>query len=405
MVDAADEIALYVYMHTSCPVYPFDSAIDLMWGSSLDAAGPEDPASDDWSLWELCDDVVADDTDDTAGDHAWNLTQRDWSVRVTRSAERRGGSTGPLAAAVAILCVVLAANPRPAAAQMPSLVELSAQYMPGTEIGGTRPMQDAQISSYQLSLNVPIQLSARSFLIPGFTYRLDSIALAHASDGTTHDELHAPGASALFIQLLPGRWSASVRGAVSFAGSLGTTVDRRMIEGGLLALASRSITDDFTIGAGALLSAGFGEVHPLPVLSVRWKPAAAAQLELFAPVFASARYTAWNRIEIGARTEVSGTTYAIRDASTRQGCAGSATEAMAAPDACFDHVTYLAASAGLLTGVRLTSTLWLTTYAGLAFYRHADQRNRSGETIPGGGDTLPRAGFVRTSLVWRLPGT
>jgi hypothetical protein len=78
---------------------------------------------------------------------------------------------------------------------------------------------------------------------------------------------------------------------------------------------------------------------------------------------------------------------------------------MADPDACFDHVTYVAGSAGLLTGVRLTSTLWRTTYAGLAFYRHADQRNRSGETIPGGGDTLPRAGFVRTSLVWRLPGT
>lgn len=314
----------------------------------------------------------------------------------------------------AIVWLVLAANPRTARAQLPSLVELTAQYAPPADLGSGQPTH-VQISSGQLALNVPIRLSRSRFLIPGLTDRVDRISYAQMPvDGSTRTTFHAPELSALFVQLLPNRWSATVRASGSLTGGF-ETIEPRTIRYSMLALVNRSTSDRLTLGGGVLATGGFGKILPLPVVSLQWKPINEVKIEVFVPAFASVRYTAWNRVELGARVEVTGNAYAIRDAHTadRWPCvaqpaddpATSPNESMANPGACLDHVAYTVASAGVFTGVRLTSTIWLAAFGGISFYRHAEVQNRDGDSVPGGAQDLPRALFVRTSLAWRLPGS
>lgn len=367
---------------------------------------------DDWAAWQL-------EEASSAACAGWDLIHRDWSARAAVRRDRRARGVAGVAIPAAIAWLVLAVDPQTASAQMPNLVELSAQYVPSTGLDLAQP-REAQISSYQLAINLPIPLSATRFLIPGITYHVDSIAYPSPMTGAgTHSTFHAPELAALFIQLLPHGWSLSVRAGASIASGIGggydTTVDRGMLQGNLVALVNRALSDELVLGAGALVTAGFGSVRPLPALSLRWRPGHDVSVDAFVPAFATARYTAWNRVEVGARVELAGNIYAIRDpaARSRWPCAAEpsddpstpANEAMAAPGACLDHVTYTDANAGLVLGVRLGSTLWLTTFTGFGFYRHADKQDRDGDVIPGGSQTLPRAAIVRAGLAWRLPGT
>ncbi len=310
--------------------------------------------------------------------------------------------------------LALAADPPTAAAQIPSLVDLTAQYTPPARVDNAS-FAEAQISSYRLTLNLPIPLSARRFLIPGLAYQLDSIAYSRMPAGGEQERnFQAPELSLLFVQLLPDRWTFTLRAGATFAGGF-DQIEPRMVRYNAVALATHALSDRLTVGGGALVSGGFGKILPLPAAFVRWKPIDALQIDAFLPAFVNARYTAWNRVEVGARVEVAGTAYALGDtpSAARWPCAAQPDddpmttddETMADTDACGDHVTYIVGSAGLLAGVRLTSTIWLTTFAGVSFYRRAEQQNRDGEVIPGGVHGLPAALFIRTSLTWRIPRT
>jgi hypothetical protein len=287
----------------------------------------------------------------------------------------------PRAAAFAAAAVALGAAARPAAAQMPSLVDLSAQYTPPATLdGGAGP--GVQISSYKITLNVPIPLSSTRFLIPGFAYRVDSVELSNTEPGASqHETYHGPELSVLFVQLLPKRWSLTVRGSAALVGGF-DTIDRGKKYTGL-ALATHALSDRLTLGAGALVTGGLGDFLPLPVAMVKWEPTAELTVQAFVPAFAEARYVIRRRVELGARVEIAGSTYAVP----------------ADPDVPMDvdeHASYTVGSAGLLGGVRLTSTIWLTAFAGVGFYRDVE--------VGDDGHELPAAGFIRTNLTWRLPG-
>jgi len=322
-----------------------------------------------------------------------------------------GSRTGRLCRLAMIACCVLAVRGRTAGAQVPNLVDVSAQYTPQSGVGDAQSTQ-AQIASYQLKLNVPIPLSARRFLVLGGSYRLDTIALSSPMSVDDHRTFRESGLSATLIQLLPDRWALVMRAGASLGGDF-EGVDRRMLSGTAMALATHPITPRLVLGGGALVTAGFGHVLPLPVMLINWRPIDNVLVESFLPAFVNARYTAWNRVEVGTLIDITGSGYAIRDARTTQRwpCAGQATddpmtaadETAARPGACLDHVTYTVASASLLAGVRLTSTLWLTAFGGFSFYRHYEQQNRSGDALDGGARSLPSALFFRANLTWRIP--
>lgn len=212
--------------------------------------------------------------------------------------------------------------------------------------------------------------------------------------------------------MLDSHWVISARVGASLSGDF-VSVDRRMLTINAIALASKPVSRELTLGGGALVTTGFGSTLPLPAMLINWRPTDEILVESLLPAFVNARYTAWNRVEIGTRLEVTGAKYAIRDPriTERWPCAGQATdnpmtavdETLARPDQCLDHVSYTVASVGLLGGIRLTSSLWLTAFAGVSVYRHAEKQNRSSNAIEDGVEQLPQTLFVRTNLTWRIP--
>jgi len=322
----------------------------------------------------------------------------------------RAGRLGRLAV---VVCLVLAVRGSTAGAQVPNLVDVSAQYTPQSGVGDAQSTQ-AQIASYRLTLNVPIPLSPRRFLILGGSYRLETIDYSSPMSVSDHRTFRETGVSATVIQLLPDRWSLVMRAGASLGGDF-EGVDRRMLAGTAMALLNHPVSDRLSLGGGALVTAGFGHILPLPVMLLNWRPIDGMLIESLIPAFVSARYTLWNRVEVGTLIEVTGSKYAIRDGRTseRWPCAAQATddpmttgdETVARPGACLDHISYTVASASLLAGVRLTSTLWLTAFAGFTFYRHAEQQNRSGDALEGGVQSPSNALLFRANLTWRLPSS
>jgi len=300
-----------------------------------------------------------------------------------------------------------------AAAQLPNLADVSAQYdAPPVHLNDAQAT-DTQVMSYRLAINVPVALSPRRFLILGAGYQVDRLDYSQMPGTSGQTTFHVPSLSATFIQRMSDRYTLVTRAGVGLAGDF-AAVDRGMIGYSTLALVTRSWSRELMVGGGAVMTGGFGKsLIPIPAISLRWLPTDNVRVDAFLPAFAEAKYTAWDRVEIGARLEVVGSAYAVRDARVagRWPCAAQATddprtpdnETIARPGSCLDHVTNTLGSIGLVTGVRLTSTLWLTAFGGVTLYRHLADENASGDTLSGGTKWLPASAVFRSNLMWRIP--
>jgi len=299
-----------------------------------------------------------------------------------------------------------------AGAQVPDLVEISAQYMPNVPVVDPRPLE-AQVSSYDGALNVPIPLGERTFLIPGVGYHVDAASFAETPPNFIQlRAFHSIDFPLLFVQLLPHDWSLSLRFAPGLAGDF-EAVDSDLLRFNALALATHGFSDDFVLGGGALASYGFGTLLPLPALYLEWKPTTALSVEMFLPAFLQAKLSLWDRLELGYRVEVAGNAYAVRDERIAEAwpCVAEAVDsplpsqddARAMPSECLDHVAYSVIAAGPTLNVRLFASVWWTNFAGHSIYRRFDMMNADDEPVSGGGQELPNAWLVRSGLTWRIP--
>jgi len=308
-----------------------------------------------------------------------------------------------------------------ARAQFPDLLDVSAQYLPGVALDDPRPVE-AQVASYEGSLNVPIVLGEHTFLIPGVGYHADAVSYAHTPTGFTElRAFHALDVPLLFVQLLPDDWSLSLRLAPGLAADA-PALESEQLRLSALALATRVFSERLVLGAGGLASYSFGTLLPLPALYAEWKPVDGLRIETFLPAFLDLRQTFWGRLELGLRADVAGNAYAVRDeriraawpCAARPGVDGSGAEPLAAepvpadplpadPAQCFDHVAYSVGVVGLVAGVRLFGSVWWTALAGHSVFRRFDQRNAQDERLPGSLQALPDAFFVRSGVTWRLP--
>lgn len=314
---------------------------------------------------------------------------------------------------VCLLLVVAAAGLRPAVAhaQFPDLFDVSAQYLPGVALEEPRPAR-AQIATYEGTLNIPIVLGERTFLIPGASYRADAVSYQRAPAGFTPlRAFHSVELPVLFVQLLPHDWSLSLRLAPGLAADV-PQLEAEQLRLSALGLGTHAFSQRLVAGGGVLASYSFGTLLPLPAAYVEWKPSDALKLEAFLPAFIDARYTFGGRVELGLRADVAGNAYAVRDRRIRSAwpCAAGnddpaspQSEALAQPEQCFDHIAYSIGVVGVVAGVRLFSSVWWTALAGHSVFRRFDQRNADDERISGGLHAMPNAPFVRTSLTWRIP--
>jgi hypothetical protein len=299
---------------------------------------------------------------------------------------------------------LLASTPAlPAAGQMPDLVSGAAQYMPGAALEHPRPAE-AQVTSYDAAFNVPAPLGESTFLIPGASYHVEAVSFARApAELVELRAFHAVDGAVLFVQLLPERWSLSLRVSAGIAGDL-EAVDGDLVRVNALALATHAFSDRFVLGGGALASYAFGSLLPLPAAYVEWKPDPVLTLEAFLPAFAHVRLALWDRVELGYRAEVAGNAYGIRDERITGAWPCAATDTMPAePDACFDHVAYSVITMGPTLSLRLFSSVWFDVSGGHSVLRRFEQMNGDDEPIPGGVQDLPNVPFVRSGFTWRIP--
>lgn len=313
---------------------------------------------------------------------------------------------------VAVVSVIAALTPVHADAQVPDLVELSGQYTPPAPLADPQPAK-AQVTSYDAALNAPIPLSERTFLIPGASYRADSVSFADTPPGFTPlRAFHAVDASLLFVQLLPHDWSLSLRLAGGLAGDF-AAVDAGLLRVSGLAMATHSFGDTLVLGGGVIGSYAFGSFLPLPAAYVAYEPSKRFSVELFLPAFLQTKLRLWDRVELGYRAEVQGNAYAVRDARVADAwpCAAQPAdvpstprdETRAAPSECFEHVAYSVVAAGPTVSVRLFATVWWSTFGGHTVFRRFDLMNGDDEPIPGGAQDLPNTWLVRSGLTWRIP--
>lgn len=316
------------------------------------------------------------------------------------------------ATVAALVFATLAFATTPARAQVPDLVEVAAQYLPGAPLEDPRPTE-AQVSSYDAAVNAPIPITDTTFLIPGASYHVDSVSFQRAPGGFVDlRAFHALDFPLLFVQLLPRDWALSVRLAPGLAGDF-TAFDSGLFRFNALALATHSFSDDFQLGGGAMVTYAFGSLLPLPAAYVSWRPVSDFTIEAFLPAFVQTKATLGDRIEIGYRAEVQGNAYAVRDdriatawpcrAETNDDPTTAADERLARPSDCLDHVAYSVVGVGPTLSIRLFASVWWNTFAGHTLFRRFEMLNDEAERVRGGVQTLSNVWLVRSGLSWRVP--
>ncbi len=315
--------------------------------------------------------------------------------------------------------LVLLFAPALASAQTFDLLELRSEYLPPTALDGARPAgrtpwssaDDVQLSTYAAAVNVPLPLGDSTLLVPGVGYRLDSLSFSHESPAERELGLHAFEVPVTLVLLLSSDWMLLFQVSPALASDLDDVDDRALRMGGL-ALASHAFSDRFTLGAGGAAMLEFGSLLPVPVLYLKWEPAARVSVDAVLPVLMDAKLTLGDRFELGVRADVEGNSYAISDSSVRGAwpCVAetddpTTTDDEAQPDRaqCIDHVGYSVATAGAAFGVRIVESFWLTLYVGHTFFRRFEQMNDDNERVEGGMQTLPDVFFARVGLTWRMP--
>lgn len=287
--------------------------------------------------------------------------------------------------------------PAVASAQIPDLIDMSAQYIPGETLED--PGLDVQVASYDAALNVPIVLNDTTFLIPGLTYHVDSVSFSNTPDDFVDlRAFHAPEVVVLGVKLLPKSWSVSARVGAGLAGDF-ESVDSRMLRLSGVLLATKSFGDRFVLGGGGIASWAFGELLPLPAIYIDWWVTRHLRLETFVPGFARFHALIADRVEAGIRADIAGNEYAVRDERilSSPGCAG------ADQSQCLDHLSYSVGVVGGEVSVRVFSSVWLRVFAGHTVFRRHEQKNAENERLAGGLQSLPNSWFVRAGLTWRIP--
>lgn len=289
--------------------------------------------------------------------------------------------------------------PLAARAQLPPLLRLGAQYVGGSDVPGQSSLR-AQVSSYDVNASIPVALGGSTYLLPGFTYHAESVSYEGApAEFAQIRALHALDGTLLLTTAIADRWRVSIRGAVGLAGDL-AAIDSGALRFNAMAMGSYSPGPWFVVGVGASVGIAFGELRPIPLLYLKWRPVRALRIEATVPIAAEVTALLGDRFELGAFSDLSGNDYAIRNAAVRQDATCIARSAE-----CLDHLSTFVVTVGAVARLRLFSTVWLSVSGGPTLWRRFERKGQDSRVLPGGGRDLPGEFAIRSGIVWRLPGT
>jgi len=285
-------------------------------------------------------------------------------------------------------------------AQFPDLINISAGYTPPSDMQDFEGAE-SQLARYDATLNMPIVLGERSFLIPGVAYHVDSVSFTGVPDDFVElRAFHSLSVPLLYVQLLPKSWSLAVLLQTGLAGD-NVRVDGDHLRLTGMLLASRAPNERLTYGFGLLGSYSFGEFLPLPGVLLNYQFNSWLRMETFLPAMIDLKFLVADRLEIGPAFFVEGNEYAIRDSRIQDTIVCS--DPSLREEFCIDHIAYSVGNAGLRSSLRVTGPLWFSLFTGSTVFRRFEPRNEDDRLTGDGVQDLPHTFLIQASLALRLP--
>jgi len=293
--------------------------------------------------------------------------------------------------------LVLAMGMAAPAAQAGEVVSLQIQSTSPVVYETPEPIT-TEVNALAVELGLPVQVAPGAYLLPGASYRLEVPRFVDPPpEALPVPRLHEVEVSLALLQEVGDHWIVIGQVAGGLAGDL-LAIDRDVVRLSGFVLAKREVSDTLRLGFGGAATWAFGQLLPLPLLSVDWEPSEQFAIEALLPAHVLATWRPIDRVRAGVFGEIVGNEYAIRLPEIAQGpdCVGPTSD----PAECVDHLAYTDGNGGAFAGARLTGELWLEVRGGVSFYRRFDPRSAQNESVSFGEQRLPQAPFIKARLTY-----
>lgn len=231
------------------------------------------------------------------------------------------------------------------------------EYFP-TAKGRATPLNpnggNASFQLFRAQVSVPIALTERTYFIPGVRYTLLDVNASRDDSRQTIRALHALLLKAALWHSFSERWAvfAAVGGGLASDFSSGVSSRDWVVSAQLIGM--WTVVPGFTLGAGVGYDRRTGNVSPLPLLAVDWRPNDVFMIRGIVPELLAVRYRAVPWLTVALEGALEGERYHLGAKKFR------------ADDA---EVAYRVAKAGLSATVHWTSWLNTRVYGGATFWR------------------------------------
>ena len=235
-------------------------------------------------------------------------------------------------------------------------------------------------------------------MLPGASYRLEVPRFVDPPvDALPVPRPHEVEVSLAVLQTVGERWTLMGQLAGGLAGDL-IAVDRDVVRLSGFALAKRQTSETVQVGVGAAATWAFGQLLPVPLLSLDWTPSDRFAVQALLPAHALVTWRPLDRARVGGFAELVGNEYAIRLPEIVDGPDCVAPRAERAE--CVDHLAYTDGNGGVFVGARLAGELWLDVRGGMSVFRRFQMLNANDEPVSFGEQRLPPAPFIKARLTY-----
>ncbi|MEN0064677.1 MAG: DUF6268 family outer membrane beta-barrel protein [Myxococcota bacterium] len=252
-----------------------------------------------------------------------------------------------------------------------------------------------QVGTASVRGAVPLPVGDHGQLVPAFSYRLQLAPYVQPTEVPALPPVHWPEVSLTGLRWWPSGWQVYGQVSAAMAGDL-TAIDAGVVRlAGLLTL-RRRLSERLTLGAGATLTWAFGQLAPIPLLTLDWNPSDAVELQVVLPVRLTLTHTWHRRTRVGMRAGFVGNAFAIRDDTVLD----TFCPTDAAAGACLERIAYSAGNATLMVGQRVLRTaednggLWLELHGGVSFLRRFELLSVAETPLEGADTRLPGSAFA-----------
>lgn len=237
------------------------------------------------------------------------------------------------------------------------------------------------LGTYRLNLMVPVPINGfDTMVMAGVDYgAIDTRVSGNRPEpNTMHEVILSLG----ILQKLTEKWRMMTMGRIGIGSDYRSfDTDHLRIGGNVLFI--KSVRPGFSYGLGIGVNYNLGEVLPVPLVMINWRPIDEIRINIMLPVNARIAYMVANRFEVFTGVDLVGNRFAVSPEGAE-----------------FDNVRFSVLTARLGAAVRVWNGFWLSASAGRTLLRRFDfydGRDSFSEL------ELDNAWTGRVSLTFRVP--